>query len=75
MKIPDYTQEQKEFILQHDGKLSRKDMAKRLNVNCNYLTAWAIELTGEKREMKRRVKQEPKQKAGYFYHDKKLATI
>lgn len=70
-----YTEQQKKFILQHHGKLSRKDMAKRLGVNCIYVTAWAIELTGEKREMKRRVKNEEIQQDGLFYHDKNLATI
>lgn len=75
MKINPYTEKQKQFILEHHGKLCRKDMAKKLNVNIIYVTAWAIELTGEKREMNKRVKVVPEEKEGIFYHDKNLATI
>lgn len=69
-----YTQEQKEFILKHHGKMSRQMMAKKLHVSINYLTNWAAELTGERRVFIK-AKPKPKQKPGYFYHDEKLATI
>lgn len=69
-----YTQEQKEFILKHHGKMSRQQMAKKMHVSVNYLTAWAVELTGERRVSAKRKKAEQPQD-GFFYHDENLATI
>lgn len=70
-----YTEQQKQFILDHHHKLTRREMAKRMNVSINYLTKWAIELTGKKKEGRKPRKAPERQREGYFYHDKELATI
>lgn len=70
------TDEQKKFIIENHDKMTRQDMAKRLNVSITYLTNEAIKLTGKKNGEGRKPRKEPVgQKEGYFYHDETLATI
>lgn len=71
-----YTEEQKKFILKHNGKMHRRDMQKRMGVSIDIFTSWCIELCGRKKGVNKRKKQVKKAISNEFFeHDNKIVTI
>lgn len=69
-----YTEAQKNFILTNAGKLSRKEMQKRMNITGNVFSGWCIELLGRKNKPPTQ-RETLEQKEGIFYHDENISTI
>lgn len=76
-KIRVYTDAEKQFILNHHEKLTRRQIADRLNVNINYLHSWMIDIVGRKHEYspKKRKAKVFVNNTKFFMHDPTISTI